>query len=78
MKQYRPFVVGIVDTLETNRSITASLSSSSYYPDEGFISIFSAAQRFYQVVNKQFATHGEFLAHVPAMLDNSSCQYLEF
>jgi hypothetical protein len=77
-RQYRKFVIGIVETLDASRSITASISSSSYYPDEGFVSIFSTARRFYQVVNRQLATYDEFVGHVPAKLDNNSCQSLDF
>jgi hypothetical protein len=78
IKQYRNFIIGVVETLETSRSITASVSSSSYYPDDGFISIFNTSRRFYQVVNRQFATYEEFVRYVPLKLDITSCQPLSF
>jgi hypothetical protein len=74
---YRRYILGIVELLERTRSTIASVSSSSCYPDEGFISIFSTARRFYQVVNMQYSTYEEFVRHEPNKLDIMSCSALQ-
>lgn len=72
-RTYRRYILGIVELLEQTRSTIASVSSSSYYPDEGFISIFSTARRFYQVVNMQYSSPEEFMRHEPKELDIMNC-----
>ncbi len=76
--QYRKFIMSIPEDLETSRSIITSMSSSSYYPGDGFISIFNANQRFYQVVNKRSPSYEEYMSSAPVKLDSTSCRYLDF
>lgn len=76
-KSYREYIISIIETLCTLRSMTASMSSSSYYPDEGFISIFRASSCFYQVVNMQYPSFDEYIRHKPRKLDISVCRILD-
>lgn len=76
-KTYRSYVSGIADYLASRRSIPASMSSSSYYPDEGFISIFTTPKPFYQVVNMKYSSYKEYIQHRPQQLDINTCKILD-
>jgi hypothetical protein len=76
VKSLRDYIVNIPQILYDRHSITASMSCSSYYPDDGHISIFQTNEQFYQVVNMQHKTIEEFLAYRPRSLDIATCKLL--
>lgn len=75
-RYYRTHVIEMHKTLVEARGFPASMSSSSYYPDEGHVSIFYSREVFYQVVNRAFDSYQDYAAFEPGINDVSSCRLL--
>jgi SAM-dependent methyltransferase len=73
---YRSFIIEMHKILTQARGMSIALSSSSYHPDEGHISVFYSDKIFYQVINHTFYSFQDFIAFRPEVNDVSSCSFI--
>jgi hypothetical protein len=62
---YRHILSGLPEYLRSARDLPVALSVSSYFPDQGFLSIWPSSTPYYQVISRGFQSYDEFIAYTP-------------